>query len=68
MTPEAPMTRFPLSARFTFEGVWMPAAAPVPKRPCLAPPGTGSGIEATSAARLEKHPRCSRINPATVAT
>ena len=63
------MTRFPLSARFTFEGVWMPAAAPVPKRStCLAPPGTGSGIEATSAARLEKHPRCSRINPATVAT
>jgi len=68
MTPKAPMSRFPLSARSTFEGVWMLAAATVPKRTCLAPPGTGSGIEATSAARLGKYPRCSRINPATTTT
>ena len=57
-----------MSARSTLEGVWMPAAATVPKRTCPAPPGTGSDIEATSAARLGKYPRCNRINPATATT
>ena len=62
------MTMLALPEKSTRLSVRMPLAATVPNRASPAPPRTGSGTRATSAPRMGKRPRKTRIPPPTATT